>query len=318
MKRYLKNISLFFIIPLLVTLAVFLIADNSLEKRTDNSYKIDRAPGIVGEVSEGVTIEQRFVCKTFEIPNIELMVATYARANSGDWIIRIVDNKQKAILGEQTIQVNKMLDNKFVKVLIFPSIKKITSARGWRGRELSLIITSTSPAGASATIYKNSRATKGRQLLINGKKTPGELVFKLKHRLTAFQFLDRVTQFKPAFVKGRLFYAINFIFVFGVAFWMVKFACILFSDPDTSDIIRFFTDALYTGSKKARAISWGLITIMSLALIDTALVRAIGGVSVRLSLFRFSSTGVKRPLALFVIALVAFILFRWRERRVEL
>lgn len=130
--------------------------------------------GVVGEITDGVEIQQYIQPDTDYIKGISLFLGTYARENKGLMKITLSD-KANNTLSVKSIDVSKLKDNSMYYVDFEDSIKVVSN------QKYILTITSeNSKVGNAVTIYYNeTESTNGNVLYINGVKSSGELCFEL-------------------------------------------------------------------------------------------------------------------------------------------
>lgn len=110
----------------------------------------------VGEVVDGMQIEQTVIVPANELREISLMTATYGRANQGEMTLMLSDMHGSAIASE-TVPVSVFTDNKYTTVYLTEPIV------GRKGEMLQLsIVTQGCMPGNAVTIYAGNTVTTGR------------------------------------------------------------------------------------------------------------------------------------------------------------
>jgi len=110
----------------------------------------------VGEVVDGMELEQTVIVPANELREISLMTATYGRENQGEMILALSD-KQGNVLTREEVPVSVFADNKYTTVNLTEPIN------GRKGETLNLTIaTQGSMPGNAITIYAGNTVTTGR------------------------------------------------------------------------------------------------------------------------------------------------------------
>lgn len=163
-------------IYLLLAAAFYYIGGEQL-KYNDISTQMSDVETTVGEITKDYIIEQTFTVKTDSLKSLTFIAATYARKNTGELIVELLDKKENKLLSKSIIDVSKLVDNKEYMI----QFKKLIHMKG---KELALRIQSpTATQGNAVTIYYNSKGyEKGQTLTINNKKVNGELCISTKGR----------------------------------------------------------------------------------------------------------------------------------------
>ncbi len=208
---------MFVLVPAAVVATLFMLVRNVQTRSFPNPYISYKKLAVTGELTGGVTVRQTFTPDFDTLSAVELLVATYMRGNNeGELLIEIIDEESGNSYGVVKEDVSAFDDNSYRKI-------QLPEIRGVNGRTLALVIKSTSPEDKGATLYVHPFDKRTGELTVNGKRVDGALVLKLYKTISIFEFLDRVTQFKPEFIKGRLFYAAVFLYFYGMAFWLVYY-----------------------------------------------------------------------------------------------
>lgn len=110
----------------------------------------------VGEVVDGMELEQTVIVPANELREISLMTATYGRENQGEMILALSD-KQGNVLTREAVPVSVFADNKYTTVNLTEPII------GRKGETLNLAITTQgSIPGNAISIYAGNTVTTGR------------------------------------------------------------------------------------------------------------------------------------------------------------
>lgn len=162
-----------FILYLILSAAFYFIGDDQL-KYHDVSTPMAGVEYAIGEITSNVEIKQSFKAESNIIDSVTFAMATYARVNQGDLVIRII-NKSNNILSEKSIDITDILDNSNYTVHFDNTIKDVL------GEELTLHISSPNmKQGNAITIYYNRKKEySDGQLFVNDEIIEGELCFSI-------------------------------------------------------------------------------------------------------------------------------------------
>jgi len=136
---------------------------------------------IIGEISDGVEIEQTFYSPVNNISGFSIKLGTYMRENQGDIVFGIRKKATGRVIYSTRVKAESIVDNAYFDYR-FPPIK------GSRDQEYTIFIKSVgSPLGKSITAYRSSYNTyKEGELLVNHTKVDGDLAFKVVYNQTLF------------------------------------------------------------------------------------------------------------------------------------
>lgn len=110
----------------------------------------------IGEVTDGMQIDQTLIVPANELREISLMTATYGRANQGELVLTLSD-EQGNELARQTVAAASFVDNKYTSVQLHEPVL------GRKGETLLLsIATQGCVPGNALTIYAGNTVTTGR------------------------------------------------------------------------------------------------------------------------------------------------------------
>ena len=105
---------------------------------------------VIGEVVDGMMLEQAFVSPVDSMTDIHILMATYARINSGTLHVSL-QNEQGDILSQTNIDISVLADNQYVEVH-FDNALSVT-----KGEKLLLCLsTDGCYAGNAVTLYAGS------------------------------------------------------------------------------------------------------------------------------------------------------------------
>ena len=138
----------------------------------------------VGEVVDGMEIQQTVLAPANELRSISLMTATYGRENQGELVLTLSDTQGNRLI-EQTVPASAFEDNKYTTInLSEPILNR-------KGETLLLTISAYgSTPGNAVTIYAGNTVTTGRfdivqniseadRYQINGQVGVGKLCVRL-------------------------------------------------------------------------------------------------------------------------------------------
>lgn len=171
------------LIAVLVGLAVALTALAFLY--VDNlSYQSDSLPasGALEEIVTGQEYRQRFVCTKDGLSDIEILTATYARANSGNMTFTLEDEAGNDIQS-WTLNQATLPDNAYVDLALDNTITDSN------GKVYFINIVTDSIPGSSATIYTTNYGGSSN-LSRNGEELGISVCFRLEYSLPASSLLS--------------------------------------------------------------------------------------------------------------------------------
>jgi ABC-2 type transport system permease protein len=166
-KNKMKKYCLIIFAYILVSAVFYLIGGEQLKSTVAKMSEIE-SKGVIPEFTKGQTWDQVFISNMDELENIQLMVATLARKNTGHIVLTIEDGATHAPLAEQRLEVGSLTDNSIYTWTLDNSIK-VT-----KGQELHLKAESYCEQGQGISFYYGDMD--GKNLLIhNGEKFAGQL-----------------------------------------------------------------------------------------------------------------------------------------------
>lgn len=170
MKKYFLTIFVY----MLLSVVFYLIGGEQLKSTIAKTTEIE-SKGVIPEFTKGQTWDQVFISDMDEIENIQLMVATLARKNTGYIVLSIEDGATHSLLAEQKLDVGKLNDNSIYTWIFDKSIKST------KGQELHIKAESFCEQGQGISFYYGD--VKGDNLLIhNGEKFAGQLYLVVNGR----------------------------------------------------------------------------------------------------------------------------------------
>jgi hypothetical protein len=129
----------------------------------DNFYKSKPNGRHIGELTKNIVIKQTFLSNDNNLCSIQIMFATFARANSSTINLQLYD-ETGALINEQTIQSSAMLDNSYL-LYKFPDINDSL------GQYYFLVISSNEAvSGNAVTILCTNEDSYEGELFINDKR----------------------------------------------------------------------------------------------------------------------------------------------------
>ena len=190
---------------------IFLFFNNSIYIRLNKFYEkipfqkkgyefsVDEP---IGSIDKDTKVEEFYTLQSKNnVRGLELLFATYGRANKGDLKIRVLNVKNNKLIADKTINQTQIKDNDYVEI-IFPHVENDLE-------NIKILITSSSEKATSVTMWKSTKVKNSKNtLLINGKKTNGDLIIKELH--------------KPLFVKNIIFLFTGSIIIAIISFILFK------------------------------------------------------------------------------------------------
>ena len=210
MKIFKYKLQLYFFL-FFIFYFIFLFFNNSIYIRLNKFYEkipfqkkgyefsVDEP---IGSIDKNTKVEVFYKLQSKNnVRGLELLSATYGRINKGDLVINILNAKNNKLIVNKTINQTQIKDNDYIEI-IFPHVENDLE-------NIKILITSSSEKDTSVTMWK-SNILKNTQntLLINGKKTNGNLIIKELH--------------KPLFVKNIMFLFVSSIVIAIISFILFK------------------------------------------------------------------------------------------------
>jgi len=175
----------------------------------------------VGEIYGKTKIGQTFAARYNNFTAIEVLLATYNRKNTGEFIFHLQEEPgSKEDLFNYKGDISKLKDNKYFRFR-FPAIKFS------KAKEFYFYLEAPqSRPGNAVTIWSNSEDLyREGEKMVDGGSAQGDLVFKtlydlgLRGNLAAF--LNEITQNKPSPLNKKSFYiALIGLFIFSCSLFM--------------------------------------------------------------------------------------------------
>lgn len=164
----------------LVSVAFYYVGGEDLRYTKRSTPMID-ADSVIGEITNGYEIQQEFVVTSETIDSVTLSIATYARQNTGNLVVKLLDDKNR-VLRENIIDVKNLNDNSNVVIELDNPIY------GMKGEMLTLgILSPEATEGNAITVYYNSEVeSRNTVLRINNETINGELAFSVNSREVNF------------------------------------------------------------------------------------------------------------------------------------
>jgi hypothetical protein len=166
----------------------------------------------VGEIHGDQKIGQTFVAEYNNLSAIELLLATFERKNTGEFIFHLrTDVRSEKDLFRYKGDMSKVKDNRYFRFR-FPGIKDSKANKFYFFLEAP-----RSQPGNTITVWSNSEdCYEAGKKIVDGSPSDGDLVFKtaydpgLKNNLNIF--LEEITQNKPFPLNRKSFYIILIVF----------------------------------------------------------------------------------------------------------
>lgn len=176
-NRYLKTYGIFLFCFAAAALVFYFAAGEQLFYRNSvGSIETIEPNEIMGEIIEGITVEQYFTADFDYLNQIDVMLSNYGKEISGDIEMALYDDISKVLLAKVRIAPEEIKINQFVPMQV--EYKDF----GYRGRLIHLVIRSnTGTAGNAATVlYNTDHSIEGGSLYRNGELVSGTLSFAIK------------------------------------------------------------------------------------------------------------------------------------------
>lgn len=125
-----------------------------------------------GEITSPLEINQSIVAERDNLSGLNLFFSTFNRLNTGETIIKILDNDRNEVLRTVILKNEEIEDNKYRKIT-FPPIK------GVKNETLFINISSTAQKNNGITLWKDSKTAINTKLFIDNNPVEGTLVFDI-------------------------------------------------------------------------------------------------------------------------------------------
>ncbi|WP_315072950.1 ABC transporter permease [uncultured Clostridium sp.] len=171
-----KKISIILIIIYLVIgVGFYFVGGEQLQiGKSDASLSYGKADSTVGQILKDTKIEQDFSVSADMISQISIRTATYARVNSGNLFIKLIDKEDSSVLFSETVPLSILKDNLDFNLDIKDKITGVSN------KELALLITSdVDNVDNAVTLYSGTKSDDST-LYINDTMTNNTLVFSVQ------------------------------------------------------------------------------------------------------------------------------------------
>ena len=221
MTRIIKKIcSSFLLFPIFAVVIILLVYSTSFLRKI-NSFNQLKHDIPVGEIYGDIQIGQTFLAEYDGLSGIDVLMATYNRKNTGEFIFHLKDHiSRKEDLYNCRIDISQIKDNTYFNFK-FPKIKNL------KGEKVYFYIEAPhSQPGNAITIWSNSKDSyKEGEKIVNGISSEGDLAFKTKYSpglKSGFnEFLGKITQNKPSPLNKKSFYVVLILlFIFGASLFL--------------------------------------------------------------------------------------------------
>lgn len=215
------------LIAVLVSLAVVLTALAFLYSDS-LSYQSDTLPasGALEEITIGQEYSQRFVCTKDGLSDIEILTATYARANEGNMTFTLKDESGNEIQS-WTLNQATLPDNAYVDLALDNTITDSN------GKVYFISIVTDSIPGSSATIYTTNYGGSSN-LSRNGEELGISVCFRLLYSLPASSVLNA----KNILISLMLLILVPILMIIAIRFFPVNKIYIL-AFPEIVGVLGF-------------------------------------------------------------------------------
>lgn len=147
----------------------YIVGEGYDDKIELGNISMDKEP--VGEIINGVRIEQSFTVDRNNFSGVELLLATYKKDIKSDDVLNIelIDYKTGKEVFNHQVKLSKIADNRFYKINFNP-------IRNSANNEYKLIVTSNADKQNAITMWKNTEDSIVGNLIINGDKKSGNII----------------------------------------------------------------------------------------------------------------------------------------------
>lgn len=168
-KRLAKIYRGIFAVFLSLLVLFFFLAGEQLKYRDgQNVINVTEATGSTVELTPGVTVEQLFISDIDRLKSVSFLCTTHYRDNTG--YLNVVLKCGEEVLIEEIVSVADIKEN-------VPVIAEADEyLEGYRGKQLTLLISGTSKEGKAVSVLLNSASTAGVSLYV-GQHKPGSICF---------------------------------------------------------------------------------------------------------------------------------------------
>lgn len=225
MIKIIKKIRSSFLLFLIFVAVITLLIYSTSFLRKINAYNQLKHDVPVGEIYGNVHVGQTFLAEYEGLSGIDVLMATYNRKNTGEFIFHLKDDiRTTEDLFNCKIDIGQLKDNQYV-TFNFPRI------RNSKGKTIYFYIEAPqSQPGNAITIWSNSKDsyTEGEKF-VNGVASEGDLAFKTKYKpglKNSFNaFLEKVSRDKPFPLNKKSFYIVLILlFILSASLFMTLMA----------------------------------------------------------------------------------------------
>lgn len=171
-KEKVKSLSIVYIVFFLVAAVFYFVAGEQIQVKHTVSPEVT-PDGIVGELNEGIVVEQEFVCTQKQLEQINLKFTNYMRENSGIVSLQLKDKESGEILRQTEINAAEISQDEEFVWQMNPVVENVSDS------VLALVVTADSQPGQGVSIYRNSTQNRdGMFLYQNGSEAAGMLAFQ--------------------------------------------------------------------------------------------------------------------------------------------
>ena len=172
LKDKVKKLTVIYICFFAICALFYFVAGDQIQTKRSVSPQIV-PDGIVGELIDGVTIDQEFLCNQKKLEAISLMFTNYMRENTGTVKLVLKDKNTNTILAETSLDVAAVTPDMQYNWNMDPVVDDVEN------KELILSIMSDSKSGEGISVYCNSTLNTGDKALYrNGEAISGCLAFQ--------------------------------------------------------------------------------------------------------------------------------------------
>ena len=212
--------SSFLLFPIFIVVIILLAYSTSFLRKI-NAFNQLKHNIPVGEIYGDIQIGQTFLAEYEGLSGIDVLMATYNRKNTGEFIFHLKEDiRSKEDLFNCKIDISQLKDNSYV-TFKFPSV------RDSKGKIIYFYIEAPqSQPGNAITIWSNSTDSyQEGEKIVNGVTSEGDLAFKTRYspglKSHFNEFLGKITKDKPFPMNKKSFYlALILLFILGASLFM--------------------------------------------------------------------------------------------------
>ena len=172
-KEKLKKIYITVFIVVLVTLSGFYFLAGDAFKYRDSRYNIVSSEGNTAteEIDYGITVTQSFYNKIDRLKSVSFRITTFYRQNSGHLSVYLYDGE--TLLMQEKVDISNLEEGQYVTLESDKYLEDLV------GKELTLVIKSSSPADKGIALLMDRGSKTGTSLKVGNTYKTGSLAFNV-------------------------------------------------------------------------------------------------------------------------------------------